>query len=473
MRLARHRRRRDARPRRRRGARRGSATRCAPPTRAELDITDAAARRDARARRAAPDAVVNCAAYTDVDGAEADEAARRRGQRRPARATSRAAAAQAGASVVHVSTDYVFDGSKREPYVESDADRRRSAPTAHEARRRAARSPAAGADARDRAHRLAVRRRRHELRRHDARARRRARRGRGRRPTRSAARRGPGTSPPRWSSSPSARTRPASTTSRAAGRARGTSSRSRSSTGPGVDCRVLPDDERRVPAARAAARRTACSAPSAHDPLVLPPWQEGVAGYLATRVTRMKLLVCGGAGFIGSNFVRLRAARPRRRGRRARQAHLRRAAREPRGPRHRRSSTPRSRTPAAVARGDRRRRRGRELRRRDARRPLDRRARRVRPRRTRVGTCVLLEAARAARRALPAGLDRRGLRLDRGGLVHRGARRSRRRRPTARRRPAPTCSSSSYFHTYGLRDGHLPRLEQLRARTSTPRSSSR
>ena len=41
----------------------------------------------------------------------------------------------------------------------------------------------------------------------------------------------------------------------------------------------------------------------------LPPWQEGVAGFIAQRVARaMRLLVCGGAGFIGSTFVRLRIA---------------------------------------------------------------------------------------------------------------------------------------------------------------------
>ena len=115
-------------------------------------------------------------------------------------------------------------------------------------------------------------------------------------------------------------------------------------------------------------------------------------------------------------------------------------------------------------------RRGRQLRRRDARRPLDRRARRVRHARTRIGTYVLLEAARAARRALRPGLDRRGLRLDRGGLVHRGVAARTRPRPTARPRRAPTCSSSSLLPHLRARDADLPRLEQLRARTSTPRS---
>ena len=82
--------------------------------RRDLDIADADAVRAAIAA-AAPDAVVNCAAWTDVDGAEADEdgATRING----AAAGNVAAAAP---FVVHVSTDYVFDGSATQPYVESD-----------------------------------------------------------------------------------------------------------------------------------------------------------------------------------------------------------------------------------------------------------------------------------------------------------------------------------------------------------------
>ena len=86
--------------------------------RAELDITDLAAVAEAVAV-ARPDAVINCAAYTDVDGAERDpdgaHAVNGAGAGHVA-----TAAAQAGAWVIHVSTDYVFDGAKRTPYVESD-----------------------------------------------------------------------------------------------------------------------------------------------------------------------------------------------------------------------------------------------------------------------------------------------------------------------------------------------------------------
>ncbi len=87
-------------------------------TRAELDITDAEAARQALLAWR-PRAVVNCAAYTDVDGAESDWQAAERVNASGAGHIA-AAAAEAGARIVHVSTDYVFDGTKREPWVESD-----------------------------------------------------------------------------------------------------------------------------------------------------------------------------------------------------------------------------------------------------------------------------------------------------------------------------------------------------------------
>jgi dTDP-4-dehydrorhamnose reductase len=84
----------------------------------DLDVTDARAVHG-RIGAERPHAVINCAAYTDVDGAEGDpdgaEALNARGAKHVA-----AAAAEAGCRVVYPSTDYVFDGAKREPYVESD-----------------------------------------------------------------------------------------------------------------------------------------------------------------------------------------------------------------------------------------------------------------------------------------------------------------------------------------------------------------
>jgi len=84
----------------------------------DLDVADAeAVRRRVSSER--PGAVVNCAAYTNVDGAEEarNEAFELNGR---APGLVAAAAAEVGASVIHLSSDYVFNGGKREPYVESD-----------------------------------------------------------------------------------------------------------------------------------------------------------------------------------------------------------------------------------------------------------------------------------------------------------------------------------------------------------------
>jgi dTDP-4-dehydrorhamnose reductase len=93
--------------------------------RASLDISDAGAV-SAAVAAAAPDAVINCAAWTDVDGAETAEPAAH-AVNGPGAGHVAAAAAGAGAWTVHVSSDYVFDGRKREPYLESDAVRPLSA----------------------------------------------------------------------------------------------------------------------------------------------------------------------------------------------------------------------------------------------------------------------------------------------------------------------------------------------------------
>ncbi len=94
-------------------------------TRAELDVTDlhAVERGFAGVR---PDAAINCAAWTDVDGAETH-----RDEAHAVNATAPGilarAAADIGVPLVHVSTDYVFDGDapltadgRPRPYVEAD-----------------------------------------------------------------------------------------------------------------------------------------------------------------------------------------------------------------------------------------------------------------------------------------------------------------------------------------------------------------
>src|SRR5262245_4985091 len=83
-----------------------------------LDVTDAAAVR-AALESVRPDAIVHCAAYTAVDACEShpDDAFAVN-----AEATKHVAdaAGAVGAYVVYLSTDYVFDGTKPDPYVETD-----------------------------------------------------------------------------------------------------------------------------------------------------------------------------------------------------------------------------------------------------------------------------------------------------------------------------------------------------------------
>ena len=83
----------------------------------KLDITDPEA---VKAAVQGIDVIVNCAAYTDVNGAETDpETARKVNAFAPA-ALAQAAKA-AGAMLIHVSTDYVFDGTSNVPYTEDAA----------------------------------------------------------------------------------------------------------------------------------------------------------------------------------------------------------------------------------------------------------------------------------------------------------------------------------------------------------------
>jgi dTDP-4-dehydrorhamnose reductase len=91
----------------------------------ELDITDPVAV-DAYFERNRPDAAINCAAWTDVDGAESHPDAARAVNAVGAGALA-AAAARFSAALLHVSTDYVFTGEapldgagEPRPYVESD-----------------------------------------------------------------------------------------------------------------------------------------------------------------------------------------------------------------------------------------------------------------------------------------------------------------------------------------------------------------
>jgi len=84
-----------------------------------LDLAGPASAIADAVRAEAPDLVVNAAAYTAVDRAEAEPEAAMAVNRDGAAALA-AAAAAAGAPVLHVSTDYVFDGAKGAPYSEAD-----------------------------------------------------------------------------------------------------------------------------------------------------------------------------------------------------------------------------------------------------------------------------------------------------------------------------------------------------------------
>jgi dTDP-4-dehydrorhamnose reductase len=90
-----------------------------PITRDEVDITHLAeiVKRVGRLR---PEAIINAAAYADVDGCETYQEKAFLVNAIGARNVA-IAARKARAKLVHISTDYVFDGSKRKPYLEYDS----------------------------------------------------------------------------------------------------------------------------------------------------------------------------------------------------------------------------------------------------------------------------------------------------------------------------------------------------------------
>jgi dTDP-4-dehydrorhamnose reductase len=91
----------------------------------EFNLTDRdAVLRTMKAVR--PDIILNCAAYTNVDGCETNEAlASQVNGRGPGYLAE--AARESGAVLVHVSTDYVFDGGKNSPYTEEEVPNPQSA----------------------------------------------------------------------------------------------------------------------------------------------------------------------------------------------------------------------------------------------------------------------------------------------------------------------------------------------------------
>lgn len=89
-----------------------------PASRATADLSDLATLTKT-IDEVAPDAIVNAASYNDVDGAERDEAGARKINELAVGALGEAAKRRSIA-LVHYSTDFVFDGEKGAPYVETD-----------------------------------------------------------------------------------------------------------------------------------------------------------------------------------------------------------------------------------------------------------------------------------------------------------------------------------------------------------------
>jgi dTDP-4-dehydrorhamnose reductase len=87
-------------------------------SRADLDISDAGRVAVAMARLR-PEVIVNCSAYNAVDAAEADPSAAFATNAHGPSCLARAAQAT-GALLVHYSTDFVFDGTTYDPYIEDD-----------------------------------------------------------------------------------------------------------------------------------------------------------------------------------------------------------------------------------------------------------------------------------------------------------------------------------------------------------------
>lgn len=98
---------------------RGTDIELVPVGRPELDLAGPADRIIAALEVARPDVIVSAAAYTQVDKAEAEPELAFAINERGARAVAQSANGL-GVPLVHLSTDYVFDGSKLSPYVEDD-----------------------------------------------------------------------------------------------------------------------------------------------------------------------------------------------------------------------------------------------------------------------------------------------------------------------------------------------------------------
>lgn len=89
------------------------------PTRSELDVTEDPAVEEVL-REFRPDTVFNCAAFHNVDACEREEDLALAVNARAVKRLAEGCAGR-GARLIHLSTNYVFDGSRAEPYAEHDA----------------------------------------------------------------------------------------------------------------------------------------------------------------------------------------------------------------------------------------------------------------------------------------------------------------------------------------------------------------
>ena len=96
----------------------GNVSECRALGRAALDITQPA-QVEACIGEFAPDVIINCAAYTAVDAAEQNAELAARVNFEGPRNLARVAAARSGTRLLHISTDFVFDGRAGSPYTPS------------------------------------------------------------------------------------------------------------------------------------------------------------------------------------------------------------------------------------------------------------------------------------------------------------------------------------------------------------------
>ena len=84
----------------------------------EVDLSDRSGLREV-VRKVAPDIIINAAAYTNVDKAEDDAEMADKINHRAVKNLAEVSAKH-NLTLIHISTDYVFDGSKNTPYLETD-----------------------------------------------------------------------------------------------------------------------------------------------------------------------------------------------------------------------------------------------------------------------------------------------------------------------------------------------------------------